>query len=124
MTSPTINAIPNPGVQAVRIKSVALLVSQTVYQQKWSMEAYRSFSLLSPQKSSQSRKEKQPTGTDTKAVLLPVAYVSLPLQGCEASFHLPKNHSKTKESRKCLLGIWGKIFPDAIAQGRWTEDAG
>lgn len=79
MTSPTVNAILNPGVESVRLKSLALLVSLTVYQHKWSREAYGSFSLLSSQTSSQSRKEKQPTGTDTKVVLLPIAYVSLPL---------------------------------------------
>lgn len=117
MTNPTVNAVLNPGVQSARLKSMSLLVSLIVYQCKWSGEAYGSFSLLSSQKSSWSRKEKQPTGRDTKVVLLPIAYVSLPLHGCEAFFH----RSKTKEKRKCILGICGMILLAAIAHWRWIE---
>lgn len=119
MTNPTLNAILNPGVQSVRLKCMSLLVSVIVYQCKWSEEAYSSFSLLSSQKSSWSRKEKQPTGRGTKVVLLPAAYLSLPLHGCEGFFH----HSKTKEKRKCILGICGMILLAAIAHWRRIEGA-
>lgn len=78
-TIPTVNAMLNPEVQSVRFKAVSLIVSLTVYQNKWSKEAYRSFSLLLSQKSSRSREEKQPTGTDAKRVLQSIAYVLLSL---------------------------------------------
>lgn len=111
--SPTANIVPHSGAQSAGLKSVPLLVSLTVYQLKWSKGVYSCFSLLSSQKSSWTRKEKQSTGTDTKVVLLPIAYVSVPLWGCEASFHLPKNRSKTKVNRKCSLGICGMSLLDA-----------
>lgn len=103
-------------VHSVRFQLVALLVSATACHPKWSREAYSSVSDCCHLRNLQGvGKESNQQGQIQKQFFGPLHMFQCSQRDVKSSFHLPKNHSKTRENIKRILGISAMISLDIIA---------